>query len=86
MIARHPQVTEALRELRAALVDGDDQATGWMLALGFHRDLVDSYETAALRGLAVALAAGDEARALRAARWFTAPGAAMDAAQAQVTP
>lgn len=85
MIARHPQVTAALIELRALIVDGDDHDTGWMLALGFHRGLDDTYERAALRSLAVALAAGDEARAVRAARWITNPTASMDEALASVT-
>lgn len=82
MIARDPDVAAALLDLRAITVDGDDHDTGWMLALGHHRDLVDTIEHGALRRLALSLAAGDLDGARRAARWFTDPAGAMEHALA----
>jgi len=77
VIARLPQVAAALAELGVS-VDGDDVATGWAVAVG--TAAADSYERAALRSLSLALAAGDAARAIRAARWVTDPSGAMTAA------
>lgn len=86
MIAHDPAVTAALRELGALIVDGDDCATGWLLAVDWRAgrfDDLDGYTRTAIRGLALALAGEDRELAGRAARWIADPGTAMDVGVAE---
>lgn len=85
MITHHPIVYQALEAFALEDLAGDDIAVGWALAIR-SMECLCSYERAALRGLALGLVTGDEARAQRAAIWITDPPAAMDAALAEVSP
>lgn len=76
-------VLDALVELKIRL-DGDRLTTAWRLATVWSQRWTweSSYHEAAARGLALALASGDDVAAKRCALWFVDEGAAMDAALA----
>ena len=78
-------VLDALVELKVRC-DGDRLTTAWRLATFWSRKWTweTRYHEAAARGLATALASGDDAAAERAALWFVDESAAMDAAIARI--
>lgn len=71
-------VRDALIELKVRC-DGDRLTTAWRLATVWSQRWTweSTYLEAAARGLATALASGDDAAAARAALWFVDEGAAM---------
>jgi len=78
-----PVVRAALHELHALIVEGDDYATGWLLAIQWTNTItttLGSYQRAAVRRLALSLGAGDVDGAERAALWITDPDRAMERA------
>ena len=78
-------VLDALVELKVRC-DGDRLTTAWRLATFWSRKLFwpSTYHEAAARGLATALASGDDAAAERAALWFVDEDAAMRAVLAEL--
>ena len=78
-------VLEALVELKVRC-DGDRLTTAWRLATVWSRKWTweTRYHEAAARGLATALASGDDAAAARAALWFVDEDAAMRAVLAEL--
>lgn len=78
-------ILDALVALKIRL-DGDRITTSWRLATVWSRrwEWPTRYHEAAARGLALALASGDDAAAARAAMWFVDESAAMDAALARL--
>lgn len=78
-------ILDALVALKIRL-DGDRLTTAWRLATVWSQRWTweTRYHEAAARGLALALASGDDAAAARAALWFVDEAAAMDAAIARL--
>lgn len=78
-------VLDALIELKVRC-DGDRLTTAWRLATVWSQRWTweSTYLEAAARGLATALASGDDAAAARAALWFVDEDAAMCAVIAEI--
>lgn len=88
MIARNALVRKAIASLRfeRVAVGADDTETAWSLAVAWKNAISfeSTYVRASWKALALALDAGDEARALDAAEWLAEPGKAMERAMARV--
>ncbi len=83
MSARDARIAAALRELGALVVEGDDRATAWLLAIDWKAGRfvgLDTHAAMAVRRLALALHDGALDAAADAARWITAPDDAMEVA------